>query len=65
MKKNNWNINKILVWLFLWTAIGWLWFFSRTKRWRNLFKKILNDIKNIYKIFLTRKKNNMKECEKY
>ena len=39
------NINKIIVGLFLWSAIWWLWAFSRTKKWRSFFWKLWIDIK--------------------
>jgi len=39
------NINKIIIWTFLWTAIWWLWFFSRTKKWKNFFRKLQDDVK--------------------
>lgn len=38
------DLNKIIVWVFLWTAIWWLWFFSKTKKWKSFFKNIKNDI---------------------
>lgn len=38
------NLNKIIIWIFLWTAIWSLWFFSKTKKWKNFFKKIKDDI---------------------
>ncbi len=39
------NINKIIIWAFLWSAIWWLWFFSRTKKWKTIFKGLQGDIK--------------------
>jgi hypothetical protein len=39
------NINKIIIWAFLWTAIWWLWIFSRTKKWKNFFRKLQDDVK--------------------
>jgi len=39
------KINKIIVWIFLWTAVWWLWFFSKTKKWKSFFNKITDDVK--------------------
>lgn len=39
------NLNKVLIWAFLWTALWWLGLFSKTKKWKSFFSKIKNDIK--------------------
>ena len=39
------NLNKILIWAFLWTALWWLGLFSKTKKWKSFFKKLKDDIK--------------------
>jgi len=42
---NKKNLNKVLIGAFLWTALWWLWLFSRTKKWKNFFQKIQSDVK--------------------
>ncbi len=39
------NLNKIIIWTFLWTAIWWLSFFSRTKKWKSFFNNTKKDLK--------------------
>jgi hypothetical protein len=40
------KLNKILVWIFLGTAIWWAGFFAtKSKKWKRLTKKITEDIK--------------------
>lgn len=43
------QVNKILVGIFLWTALGSIWALSRTKKWKKFFTVIKNDIKNWFK----------------
>ena len=47
--RNKKKVNKILVWVFLWTALWWLGIFSRTKKWKSLFWKIKSDLKAGFK----------------
>ena len=47
MKKK--NLNKVLIWVFLWTALGWIGVFSRTKKWKTFFQKVKMDIKEWFK----------------
>lgn len=60
------KINKIAIWIFLWTTIWSLWFFSKTKKWKNFFKNFVNNIKlwlkEMKKTFnkILRKKNKRK-----
>ena len=39
------NLNKILIWIFLWTAIWGLWVYSKTKKGKSFFQKLKADIK--------------------
>lgn len=59
------NLNKIIVWIFLWTAIWWLSFFSRTKKWKSFLKNIKKDlnlwIKEMQKTFDNLTKKNEKK----
>ncbi len=59
------NINKIIIWAFLWTAIWWLWFLSRTKKWKTFFRKMQDDVKlglkDMQQIFQNLIKKNVKK----
>ena len=39
------KLNKIIIWVFLWTAIWWAWAFASSKKWKSFFKKVKEDIK--------------------
>ena len=38
------NINKAIVWAVLWSAIAWIWLFSRTKKWKSFFQRLKSDV---------------------
>ena len=63
MKKK--KVNKVLVWVFLGTALGSIGLFSRTKKWKSLLSKIKSDIKAGFKemkrTFQTLKKKYVKK----
>jgi len=38
------NLNKVLIWLFLWTAIWWAGVFAKSKKWKKFFSKVKDDL---------------------
>ena len=39
------KLNKIIVWIFLWTAVGWVGMFAtKNKKWKKIVKKIKQDV---------------------
>jgi len=44
MKKK--NVNKIIIWLFLWSAISGISFFIKSKKWRKKFNNLKKDFKS-------------------
>lgn len=43
------KLNKIILWVFLWTAIGWASAFATSKKWKNFFKQVKKDISSWFK----------------
>ena len=40
------KLNKIIIWIFLWTAIGWASAFASSKKWKSFLKQVKKDIKS-------------------
>lgn len=62
------NLNKLIVWLFLWTAIWWLSFFWKRKKIQKLSKNLkkdlymwLKDMKKTFENFKKSKNANKKK----
>lgn len=39
------HTHKFIIWAVIWSAILWLWFFSKTNKWKNSINKIKDKLK--------------------